>query len=212
MRFLSSIRVKKEQSNDVRKNSDDSVEAVMVESSEPSTSHESQIKQQNKEEQILINKKDLDQNVNQQTSFNPYNQSTNHSNNQQNDNRSKNSSINEKTSLFNEQERRESNSTKDENDENEETEKITHKSILKKLIKKFLISSIFLLSAYITGYFRLSFAWILICLVIYFICLAHKIRTKNRLIAARKLQDEEKFVKGVLVDLPNWVLFPDQVS
>ena len=85
----------------------------------------------------------------------------------------------------------------------------SHKSVLKELVKQFLISSIVLLTVYVLGWFKFSFAWILIGLVIYFVCSANRIRAKRRLLANRELADEKKYIERVLVDLPNWVLFPD---
>lgn len=119
-------------------------------------------------------------------------------------NKPKKSSINETTSLLNEPRKASASSASivnndDTPDDEDRNEKISHKSILKGLIKKFLISFVVLLAVYFIGYFHLSFAWILICQVLYFICLAHRIRTKNRLLAARELEDEEKVIDGFKV-------------
>lgn len=197
MRFLSGSRSKKEQiTNNAKSKSNDSIE-VMVDIDKPSASGESEQQTSSEAQNSVQNKKD--QNVaeqsNQQTGQ-AREQASNQSNghDQPNGHRSKAGSIGETTSLLNEIKKESASSSTVNNGEIEEdrNEKITHKSILKGLIKKFLISFAVLAITYLIGYFRFSFAWILIFQVLYFISLAHRIRTKNRLLAARELEDEEK--------------------
>lgn len=204
MRFLSG-RSKKEQSaaNNVPTNSNDPVEVMVDIDSKPSTSGDAQSDQasseSSKQEQ---NKNVAEQQTNQLSAQQREQQLRNQQNghDQQGGARPKGNSIGETTSLLNNNNLNEprkqssSSSVVDDDDEVDEdqNEKISHKSILKRLIKKFLISFAVLLVTYLIGYFGLSFAWILICQVLYFICLAHRIRTKNRLLAARELENEEK--------------------
>lgn len=202
MRFFSG-RNKKEPlaaSNNVQSKSNDPIE-VMVDIDKSSASADTQSDRATGSEanKTEPNKNVVEQNGQQTLAGEHREQVGNQQNghDQSNINKPKRSSINETTSLLNEPRKSLSGSivnNGDTVDDEDRNEKISHKSILKSLIKKFLVSSAVLLATYFMGYFRLSFVWILICQVLYFIRLAHRIRTKNRLLAARELEDEEKVI------------------
>lgn len=216
MKFLSSNKKEQQQSNNDQTN--DAVK-VMV---EPSISDSEQIiSQSNLVDQNIVNESydNVDQ-LNDQLSNQLINSSTNQLSKQhvytdQNDEDKTESAADEIDGLIKRQLKTSSTNSlnhddkKEEENDNKVTEDISYKSIIKESIKKFVISFLVVLACYLFGYFRLSFAWILISLLIYIVYYIYQLRSRIRLLAGRELMDEKRFIERALVDLPNWVILPD---
>ena len=180
MKFLSSNGIKNEELNNETINDLNKEIKVMV---EPSSINEQQSNNQNNLNQNVVNNENLqinrlDSDLNLKYKLN--------------------SSLvtpDEIDGLLKNDERRESKSTINSKIDNENETK-SQKSIVKKIFKKFIFTFIMLLSSYLIGYFKFSFAWLLICLVVYIVCLVHKYRSKVRLLANRELnENERKFIE-----------------
>lgn len=74
----------------------------------------------------------------------------------------------------------------------------------------FISHLVILFLVYLSAYFGLSFAWTLVCLVIYTIQQVHRLRSVKRMYIGREIGlNEQLIIEKTLVDLPNWVYFPD---
>lgn len=83
-------------------------------------------------------------------------------------------------------------------------------SMLIPLSKKFVKLFILFLLVWGSGVFGFSFAWTLLVLILFFVRKVHKQRTNQQMQAGRLLaMDERAVIERALVQLPNWLYFPD---